>query len=175
MMQAFKTHFIPALRAAGFTGSFPHFRRRLPDRLDLLMVQYYSAGGEFTVELTRTPPDGFTAGDWAEVPVDKLKVSHAGPGHPRFRLPVRNPARSGVTARQFWKFGPRDYEPAEEPRPQAHYDAIADAVRETFETDGEAWFASPGPLGTGATPEGPPPKAPWPIRLLDRLLGEKAR
>jgi Domain of unknown function (DUF4304) len=62
MMSAFKTRFVPALRKRGFVGSFPHFRRRLPDRIDYLMVQFYSEGGSFVVEVGRTGPEGFTDG-----------------------------------------------------------------------------------------------------------------
>jgi hypothetical protein len=62
MMSALKTRFVPALRERGFVGSFPHFRRRLTNRVDYLMVQFYSAGGSFVVEVGRTGPDGFTEG-----------------------------------------------------------------------------------------------------------------
>ena len=58
MMSAFKTRFVPALRKRGFVGSLPHFRRLLPDRVDYLMVQFYSAGGSFVVEVGRTGPRG---------------------------------------------------------------------------------------------------------------------
>ena len=44
MTSAFKSRFVPALRKRGFVGSFPHFRRLLPDRVDYLMVQFYSVG-----------------------------------------------------------------------------------------------------------------------------------
>ena len=44
MTSAFKSRFVPALRKRGFVGSFPHFRRLLPARVDYLMVQFYSVG-----------------------------------------------------------------------------------------------------------------------------------
>ena len=76
MMSAFKTRFVPALRERGFVGSFPHFRRLLPERVDYLMVQFYSVGGSFVVEIGRTGPQGFTDGPWKELPVDKINVGH---------------------------------------------------------------------------------------------------
>jgi len=80
MMNAFKTRFVPALRKRGFAGSFPHFRRRLPNRIDHLTVQFYSAGGSFVVEVGRTGPDGFTEGPWKDLAVDRITVGHKGDG-----------------------------------------------------------------------------------------------
>src|SRR5688572_10319197 len=76
MMSALKTRFVPALRERGFAGSLPHFRRRLPERVDYLTVQLYSAGGSFVVEVGRTGPAGFTDGPWKHLPVDKINVGH---------------------------------------------------------------------------------------------------
>src|SRR5687767_3662130 len=76
MMTALKSRFVPALRDRGFVGSFPHFRRRSAERLDLLNVQFYSAGGSFTINLARTGPDGFVDGPWADLPVEKIEVGH---------------------------------------------------------------------------------------------------
>ena len=56
VMSALKTRFVPALRARGFVGSFPHLRRPLPDRVDYLTVQFYSSGGSFVVEVGRRGP-----------------------------------------------------------------------------------------------------------------------
>jgi hypothetical protein len=43
MMSVLNTRFVPALRERGFCGSFPHFRRSTPERMDHLTVQFYSA------------------------------------------------------------------------------------------------------------------------------------
>lgn len=40
MIAALKAVFVPVLRERGFKGSFPHFRRIRPDRIDLLTVQF---------------------------------------------------------------------------------------------------------------------------------------
>jgi hypothetical protein len=38
MIAALKSEFVFALRERGFKGSFPHFRRVKPDKIDLLTV-----------------------------------------------------------------------------------------------------------------------------------------
>ena len=45
MDRVLKATVIPELRARGFQGSFPHFRRLRPDRIDLLAFQFYRSGG----------------------------------------------------------------------------------------------------------------------------------
>jgi hypothetical protein len=115
MMSAFKTRFVPALRKRGFVGSFPHFRRLLPDRVDYLMVQFYSAGGSFVVEVGRTGPNGFTEGPWKDLPVDKISV---GPiFHDRRRLEPRD-AHGGWRGGNWFEFGPRSYDPPQPIKPQ---------------------------------------------------------
>jgi len=103
MMNAFKTRFVPALRKRGFAGSFPHFRRRLPNRIDHLTVQFYSAGGSFVVEVGRTGPDGFTEGPWKDLAVDRITVGHI---LERRRLVPRD-AHGGWRAGDWFEFGPR--------------------------------------------------------------------
>src|SRR4029434_10049027 len=88
MMTAFKTRFVPPLRKRGFVGSFPHFHRRQSSHIDYLMVQFYSAGGSFVVELGRTGPNGFTQGPSKDLSVDKINVGHI--AHDRRRLAPRD-------------------------------------------------------------------------------------
>src|SRR4026208_51140 len=106
MMSAFKTRFVPALRERGFVGSFPHFRRLLPDRVDYLMVQFYSVGGSFVVEVGRTGPEGFADGPRKELPRDKTTVGHI---VDRRRLTPRD-AHGGWRGGDWFKFGPRSYD-----------------------------------------------------------------
>jgi uncharacterized protein DUF4304 len=155
MMSAFKTRFVPALRKRGFEGSFPHFRRLLPDRVDYLMVQFYSAGGSFVVEVGRTGPEGFTDGPWKDLPVDKISVGHI--FYDRRRLAPRD-AHGGWRGGDWFEFGP-----AQPVKPQEFYDAIADQALAIFDSTGEPWLARPEPLDSGAPrakPKGPPP---WPM------------
>ncbi len=55
-----KTTVLPWLREAGFRGSFPHFRRRDTDGIDLVTFQFDRHGGGFVIEVARCPPDGVT-------------------------------------------------------------------------------------------------------------------
>ena len=159
-MQAFKTRLVPALRERGFVGSFPHFRRPLPNRVDYLMVQFYSAGGSFVLEIGRTGPDGFTEGPWQDLPISEIHVSHI--FGDRRRLVPRD-AHGGWRGGNWFEFGPRSYDPPESVRPQEFYDAIADQALAIFNTTGEPWLARPEPPDSGAPrpePAGPPP---WPL------------
>jgi len=60
MKAALKSTVVPRLRKLGFSGSFPHLRRRRPDRIDLLTFQFDRHGGGFVIEISRCPPDGLT-------------------------------------------------------------------------------------------------------------------
>jgi hypothetical protein len=160
MISALKTRFVSALRKRGFVGSFPHFRRLLPDRIDYLMVQFYTAGGSFVVEVGRTGPEGFTDGPWKDLPVDKINVSHI--FHDRRPLVPRD-AHGGWRGGDRFEFGPRSYDPPRPVKSQEFYDAIADQALAIFDAAGEPWLARPEPPASGAPRskvEGPPP---WPM------------
>jgi hypothetical protein len=60
MDRALKGTVVPQLRKAGFSGSFPHFRRRGGGAIDLLTFQFDRNGGGFVVELARCAENGFT-------------------------------------------------------------------------------------------------------------------
>jgi hypothetical protein len=159
MMSAFKSRFVPGLRKRGFVGSFPHFRRKLPDRIDYLTVQFYSAGGSFVIEVGRTGPDGFTEGPWKDLAIDMITVSHL---MERRRLVPRD-AHGGWRGGDWFEFGPRNYDPTRPVKPQDFYDEIADKALAVFDATGETWLARPGPPEFGAPrpkPDGPPP---WPM------------
>lgn len=55
MISSLKNLFVPALRERGFKGTFPHFRRRRSDRIDLLTVQFDRHGGGFIIEISNDP------------------------------------------------------------------------------------------------------------------------
>ena len=160
VMTALRTRFVPALRARGFVGSFPHLRRPLPDRIDYLTVQFYSSGGSFVVEIGRTGPDGFTDGPWKDLPIEKINVGHI--FYDRRRLTPRD-AHGGWRGADWFEFGPRSHDPPQPPKPQEFYDGIVDQALAIFESVGEPWLARPEPLDSGAPrpkPDGPPP---WPF------------
>ena len=159
MMTAFKSRFIPALRERGFVGAFPHFRRTLAGRVDYLMVQFYSVGGSFIVELGRTGPDGFTEGPWAALPIEKITAAHLAD---RRRLTPRD-LHGGWHGPEWFVFGPRMYDDDEPPRPQDHYDAVADEALKAVVEVGEPWLARDAPLESGAPRPAPVAPEPWPF------------
>jgi hypothetical protein len=72
MKAALRRDFIPALRAAGFRGSLPHFRRVSPDRTDLLAVQFSKWGGSFVLELAQAPAGEFETPYGKRIPAERL-------------------------------------------------------------------------------------------------------
>lgn len=59
MDAAIKAIVVPHLRGMGFKGSAPHFHRRRGGAVDLLTIQFFSAGGRLTVEIGRVAEGGF--------------------------------------------------------------------------------------------------------------------
>ena len=60
MKKALKDVVVPHLRGYDFSGSFPHFRRRRPDRIDLFTFQFDRHGGGFVIEIGQCPAEGVT-------------------------------------------------------------------------------------------------------------------
>jgi Domain of unknown function (DUF4304) len=72
MDNALKEYLVPALRERGFKGSYPHFRRLLQDRVDLLTIQFDKNGGGFVVEISRCGVEGITTHWGKHVPAAKV-------------------------------------------------------------------------------------------------------
>src|SRR5215470_9861393 len=69
---ALKKAVIPSLRQAGFTGSFPHFRRAGAFAVDLLTFQFDKNGGGFVIELGRCSREGFTTHWGKHIPASRV-------------------------------------------------------------------------------------------------------
>ncbi len=134
MDDALKAHFTPGLREAGFVGSMPYLQRRLPDRVDFLMVQFNKYGGSFTVELGQTGPHGLTEWRGPEQPVERTRV---------WMLPdrLRRRVTHGLLRHQWFRFAPGPLGMKRPAKPQAHYDAVARKALVAFRRSGEAWLA----------------------------------
>ena len=125
-----KRNVVPALRATGFKGSMPHFRRiHDDDHVDLLTFQFASAGGSFVVEIGFADPQRNNLHFKKETPPNKLRVSQTNVRH-------RLGAADGVS--DFWF---------------AHIDSritgitgnpvtLADKVLLLLDSDAEPWWAS---------------------------------
>lgn len=72
MDRVLKEAFVSELRAGGFTGSFPHFRRIRPDRIDLVSFHYPRRGGQFVVELSQCGPAGVSFEGEPTIPPAKV-------------------------------------------------------------------------------------------------------
>jgi hypothetical protein len=94
MVSALKAHFVTVLRAHGFKGSFPHFRRAHDKRIDLLTVQFDRHGGGFVIEISRCGPEGFTTPWGKHIPPAKVTAHDINP-RDRPRLESNAPGAGG--------------------------------------------------------------------------------
>jgi hypothetical protein len=131
MMKALTTVFIPALRQRGFVGSFPHFRRKLEQRIDFLNVQFNKYGGSFCINIGQTGPDGLQDPNWPDLTLAATTVGH---------LRHRSRVGRGFLGKQWFEFGPDTDASPKPAKPVRFYEGVAtDAVR-AVEKDGERWF-----------------------------------
>ncbi len=104
MDSALKEKVVPLLRSQGFKGSYPHFRRMSPDRIDLLTFQFDKWGVGFVVESGSCGVDGITLHWGRHVPPSKVTAWDL---HPAERLRLKP---SGSPGADFWfRFDTGDY------------------------------------------------------------------
>jgi hypothetical protein len=70
---AIKKDVIPVLRKMGFKGSFPHFRRKLKDKIDILGFQFSQYGQGFYIEIAVSPLNGVTYNSGSHFPPENIK------------------------------------------------------------------------------------------------------
>lgn len=75
MIATLKEHVVPVLRARGFKGSFPHFRRPTDAAIHLLTFQFDRWGGGFVVEVASCSAEGVTM-QWGEHVVPAKVTAH---------------------------------------------------------------------------------------------------
>jgi hypothetical protein len=93
MDAALKELVVPVLRANGFKGSLPHFRRATPQAIELLTFQFDKWGGGFVVEISKCPPGGYTM-RWGEhIAPNKVTAHHL---HPDQRKRIQHREGSGT-------------------------------------------------------------------------------
>ncbi len=76
MIKALKSSVVPLLREKGFKGSFPHFRRRLETRIDLISFFFDKYGGGFVVDIGASPTNGYTVSRGYHIPPNKVNTTH---------------------------------------------------------------------------------------------------
>ncbi|MGG3196157.1 DUF4304 domain-containing protein [Priestia aryabhattai] len=82
MINSLRENVIPTLRDRGFKGSFPHFYRKLEDRVDLLMFQF-TAWGEalYVEEVSKCSPGGHIDVSETFYTPNKVKVYNIDTAH----------------------------------------------------------------------------------------------
>lgn len=102
MSAALKVELVPALKAGGFDGTFPRYRRVRPAAIELLAIFYDKAATCFFLEFG-AHERGDKHASWGEVvPESKLSLEHVG-FQRRARLRAR--CSGGSLANDWFAFG----------------------------------------------------------------------
>jgi hypothetical protein len=142
MEAALREVVVPELRAWGFRGSFPHFRRAQATHIDLLTFQFYSAGGSFVVELATCPTTGVVH-RWGEV-VPPGKVT----AHDVMR---RHRLGSQGHGDHWFVYGKRNYADGHDSVASAdEYIRVAEHVRRLLFEEGEGYWYRAAQQGAAA-------------------------
>lgn len=138
MDAALKAMVRESLRPRGFAGSMPHLRRRRDDRIELVSVQYFSAGGSFVVEIAACGFEGLTTSWGKAIAPSKTRAADINPPN-RPRLG----SATFPNGDHWFVFGPRSYEAgAHIVRAESHYAGIAAEVARLIEAQAEPWWES---------------------------------
>ncbi len=95
MAKELKSFTVPKIKLLGFSGTFPHFRRKANDRFDFLSFQFNRHGGSFVLESGFSTKDDLS--DFAKtLPFTKLNYGHA---HPKNRMRIKP---DKIEQEDFW-------------------------------------------------------------------------
>lgn len=95
MTKALKTFVVPEIKALGFSGTFPHFRRERDGKFEFTSFQFNRYGGSFVLECGFVTPHDLS--DFAKkLPFEKLTYGDA---HPDNRLRIKSEI---ATTEDFW-------------------------------------------------------------------------
>jgi hypothetical protein len=123
-----------SLRPAGFSGSLPHLRRTLGERVDLISFQFFSSGGSFVVEVACVPPEGVMSAG-RPVPASKVRATNVS------RRPRLGSSSFPNHGDHWFVFGPRNYEePSEFGYPSP--DELAAEVLGLLQVEAELWWST---------------------------------
>ena len=131
MSEALKSKFVPVLKAAGFSGTFPRFRRNSETSIQFLSIQYDKAGTALFLEFGNHPP-GDKNTSWGEiVPEGKLVLEHI-PFDSRARLQAQT--GRGSIEKDWFHFG--DFK-----EDAASYNKLAESIAIMF-SQVESWLST---------------------------------
>jgi uncharacterized protein DUF4304 len=120
MERALREEVRDELRPLGFRGSFPHLRRLKESHIELVSIQFHSAGGSFVIEVAACPPAGITTSWGKRVPPTEVTARDIAPRRPRLGSPTF------PIGDHWFEFGPRNYEPGHDRMlSEAHFATIA--------------------------------------------------
>lgn len=77
MISALKEVLVPEINKMGFTGSFPHFRKKENEIMGFPSIQFNRYGGSFVLEVGKTKKE-YLWGVEEETPFEKLHHGHTG-------------------------------------------------------------------------------------------------
>ena len=126
------------LRARGFTGSLPHFRRRDDQRISLISFQHFSSGGSFVAEVATCSPTGYTTSWGKEIPPTKVTAVDINEPRPRLGSP-----QFPEFGDHWFVYGARSYEPGGQTvERQEHYESVAAEVCRLLDDEAEPFWQS---------------------------------
>ena len=135
MELALKATVVPRIRALGFKGSMPHFRRLVEAKADLLTFQFNLSGGSFVAEMA-VCSDADLAAHWrADL---SLKNVTAKDMNQRRRL-----GSISQGSDHWFVFGKKNYERGHEKvERESHYEQIASQVVRVLDSQPVQWWAT---------------------------------
>jgi hypothetical protein len=144
MTASLKRVCVPVIRELGFTGSFPHFRRRRGEHLEMLMFGFNKYGGSFYLEAGRITEARcrLLQQHWRErgkeLPESELSVGHC-EWNQRGRLGGEH---FGCNEDHWFVFGPERFGDTRADLPEGGYDALSASVATVLRSQVEAFFAA---------------------------------
>ena len=91
VIKEIQTSIVPKLRELGFTGSYPHFRRKNTEGYDLLSFQFNRYGGSFLIEMSVAYPERMEYKNCYLLGIkpydEEIKTLNVGNTYSRFRVP----------------------------------------------------------------------------------------
>ncbi|MDI1256286.1 MAG: hypothetical protein PSV16_09295 [Flavobacterium sp.] len=76
MIRSLNKYVLPKLHDINFTGTFPHFRRDMADRINFISFHFDTQGGGFVIDVANCNINGFMTASEQIIPLDKLTAHY---------------------------------------------------------------------------------------------------